>query len=333
MAHTRRDRTPGKRSGRFPKTGRIAARRALRREVPSTVALLADEDAFAAMRRYATFRFADHGVYLRRMEGLLRTLSSQGVHTTIALFDPAEFAEFCADTRLDPDSPASRTRYTAEVAAAGATVAYEGQPLDRLVPRLLDAAEQRATWERASAALARAGGGPGREEAAGRAAFERASAALRALLAAAGPGAHHVVCSVPEGGTPMVGVLHAEVLPDGALRLAESDAVVLCTVLACGIASDGPGGIVLRTIAAGRPDTVRGWSLRDGWPRPLTEAEVFAAYCTDADTGEPIPPEPGVVYRPGLPVPEPDGRAAPHEAGPRGTGPGGTARGEAAPGE
>ena len=80
-------------------------RRTLRREAPSTIGLLADEQDFAAMRRYRTFAFDDHTDYLQQVEGLLRTLAAQGSHTTVALFDPEEYAEFCADTGLDPDTP------------------------------------------------------------------------------------------------------------------------------------------------------------------------------------------------------------------------------------
>lgn len=126
---------------------RPATRRALRREVPSTVAVLADEQDFAAMRRYESFLFDDHATYLRQMEGLLRSLAAQGTHTTVTLFDPVDYEEFCADARLDPDTPASRTRYTAEVAAAGTSVTYEGQPIGRLLPQLVNEAEQQATWE------------------------------------------------------------------------------------------------------------------------------------------------------------------------------------------
>lgn len=282
--------------------------RALRREVPSVVALLAAEDDFAAMRRYASFGFDDHARYLRRMEGLLRSLSSQGVHTTVALFDPVAYQEYCAHTRLDPDTPASRSRYTAEVASTGATVVYDGRPIDQLLPRLITVAEERATWEYASAVLARAGGCDGREGCGGRiarAAFDSAAAALHAVLDAAGPGLHHLVCSVPVDGTPLAAVVHATAREGRPTRLAEPGALVFRTVLACGIATGSPGGIVLRTSLAGAPDTVRGWALRDGWPRPLSEAEVFTAYCTDAQTGEPIPPEHGVEYRAGLPLPRP----------------------------
>ena len=46
-------------------------------------------------------------------------------------------------------------------------------------------------------------------------------------------------------------------------------------------------------------------SLRDGWLHPLTEAEVFNAHCTDAATGEPVPPEPGLTFAPGTDLPPP----------------------------
>ncbi|WP_458084568.1 hypothetical protein [Streptomyces malaysiensis] len=283
------------------------ARRVLRREVPSTVALLADERDFAAMRQYGSFAFDDHGAYLREMEGLLKALAARGVHTTVALFDPVAYEEFCADTRLDPDTPASRTRYTAELAAAGGTVTYEGQPVDRLVPRLIGVAEEQATWEYATALLSRAGHhGECHDDDTARAAFERAGAALRAAVEAAGPGMHHLVCSVPADGTSLVAVLHADAREAGPPQLSESSALVFRTVLACGFALRRPGGLVLRTIAADTPETVRGWALHDGWLRPLSEAEVFTAYCTDADTGEPIPPEHGVEYRAGIPLSRPE---------------------------
>lgn len=296
MAHTTQGRTHRRER---------SARRALRREAPSTVALLADEEDFAAMRRYASFAFHDHGAYLRQVEGLLRALASQGVHTAVALFDPVEYEEFCADSDLDPDTSAARTRYTAEVAAAGPTVTYQGQPLDQLVQALIGAAEQQATWEHATALLSRAAA-CGCPDDPGRTAFHRGRAALRRLLAAAGPGHHHLVCSVPASGAPLVAVVHAQAAEEGPAEVDRTEALIFSTVLACGIATSSPGGVVLRTTAPGDRDTVRGWALHQGWLRPLSEAEVFSAYCTDADTGEPVPPEHGVDYRPGIPLPGPD---------------------------
>ncbi|MBI0378328.1 hypothetical protein JBE27_19095 [Streptomyces albiflaviniger] len=289
------------------RTRRQTTRRALRREVPSTVALLADERDFAAMRHYESFAFDDHGAYLREMEGLLKALAAKGVHTTVALFDPVAYEEFCADTRLDPDTAASRTRYTAELAVAGGTVTYEGQPIARLVPRLIGVAEEQATWEYATALLSRVGHhGECRDDTTARAAFDRAGAALRAVVEAVGPGVHHLVCSVPADGTSLVAVLHADAREAGPPKLAEPSGLVFRTVLACGFALRGAGGLVLRTIVADSPETVRGWALQDGWLRPLSEAEVFTAYCTDAETGEPIPPEHGVEYRAGIPLSRPE---------------------------
>ncbi|MFJ9852362.1 hypothetical protein [Streptomyces sp. NPDC101150] len=288
-------------------TDQAAARRKLRREVPSTAAVLADERDFAAMRRYRTFPFDDHRSYLQQMEALLRTLAAQGVLTTLSRFDPAAYEQYCGDRALDPDHPESRTRYTAELACTGATLPYAGEPLVQLLPVLIEEADRHATWDRASALLARAGSCPDCGADLGHAAFARATAAVRQLLEALGDGAHHLVCSIPAGDPPLLAILHTTAGETGRPRLSESETLIFCTVLAAGLALSTPGGIVARTTTGESRSTVRGWSLRDGWPCPLTEAEVFTAYCTDADTGEPIPPEHGVDYAPGLTLtPPPD---------------------------
>lgn len=41
---------------------------------------------------------------------------------------------------------------------------------------------------------------------------------------------------------------------------------------------------------------MHGWRLARGNLVPLSAGEVFSAYCTDADTGEPVAPEPHVEY-------------------------------------
>src|SRR6478752_954971 len=104
-------------------------RRVLRREIAGTIGLLTDEHDFRAMRRYRSFTFDNHTSYLQQVEALLKTRASQGSHTAVALFDPQEYAEFCADTGLDPDVQSSRTRFTAELATTGPVLPYEGQPL------------------------------------------------------------------------------------------------------------------------------------------------------------------------------------------------------------
>jgi hypothetical protein len=268
----------------------------LRREVPRTVGLLADEVDFAAMADYRTFAFDNHTAYLQQIESLLRTLTDQGVHTTVALFDPEEFAAFCAEAGLDPDSPASRSRFTADIAARGATVTYAGQPIDSLIPHLVNEAVRQATWEYATTVLAGLGDCADCGRDIGRDAFDRTSRILVHLLDSAGPGQHHLVVSVPVENDQILAVLHAERDGEGRVRMGEAEAAEFATVLAVGIALENPGGLVLRTSTPDVPDQLRGWRLRQGLLEPLTAAEVFSAYCTDAETGDPLAPESDVDY-------------------------------------
>ncbi|MCP3759837.1 hypothetical protein [Streptomyces sp. TBY4] len=294
----------GTTTGRPVRTGR---RRTLRREVPSTVGLLADAGDFAAMRRYRSFAFDDHRDYLDHVDRLLRSLAARGIHTTIALFDADEYADYCADRGLDPDTPGSRTRFTADLGGTTGGLPYAGQPIDDLVPLLVDAAVRQATWEYASTLLAEVGRCADCGEDIGTASLERAAEALRRLVDRAGPGHHHLVCSVPAPAEQLVAVLHADTGdgPGGRPRVDGRDGLDFVTVLAAGLALGGPGGLVLRTTTEGDRDRVHGWRLDRGRLVPLSAAAVFNAYCTDADTGEPVGPEPGVDYCPGYEVDEP----------------------------
>ncbi|MFD4694861.1 hypothetical protein [Streptomyces sp. NPDC058463] len=301
MAHTKQTKRTHHRSG-------TSMRRALRREAPNTVGLLVDAEDFAAMRHYRSFTFDDHSVYLQQVEGLLKTLAAQGMHTTVALFDPEDYAEFCTDADLDPDDRTNRSRFTAEIAAAGATVAYTGQPIDALIPLLVSRAVRRATWEYATMLLADLGDCADCGQDIGRAAFDRASHLLMRLLETAGPGTHHAVCSTPTENEQLLAVLHTTRQPDGPVHLESSEGAEFATVLAVGIALETRGGVVLRTSTTDAPDRVYGWRLIRGGLVPLTAGEVFSAYCTDADTGEPVSPESNVEYCAGfdLGADEPD---------------------------
>ncbi|UQX00164.1 hypothetical protein [Streptomyces sp. RerS4] len=283
-------------------------RRELRREVPSTVGLLADAGDFAAMRDYRSFTFEDHHDYLTHMDALLRSLAAQGIHTTVALFDPDEYADYCADHGLDPDTSDTRTRFTAELAASAAALPYTGQPIEELLPLLVDEAVRQATWEYATSLLGTAGPCADCGEDIGRACLERAAELLRRLVAGAGPGHHHLVCSVPARAEQLVAVLHAQVpdTPQAPPRVDGREGLDFTTVLAAGLALGGAGGLVLRSTTEDFEDRVHGWRLDRGRLLPLTAAAVFDAYCTDADTGEPVPPEPGVTYCPGWEVEPPD---------------------------
>ncbi|MEU0218263.1 hypothetical protein ABZ281_25535 [Streptomyces sp. NPDC006265] len=270
-------------------------RRVLHREIAGTIGLLTDEHDFRAMRRYRTFTFADHETYLKQVESLLRTRALQGSHTTVALFDPEEYAEFCTQKGLDPDNPSSRTRFTAQIAATGPTLPYDGRPLSDLVPALVDEAVRQATWEYATALLARLGACTSCGEDLGRAAFTRAAGLLVRILDTAPPGNRHLVCSVTGPPETLIAALH--IGDDGAaLELDETEALEFTTVLALGLATESPGGLVIRASAPDTPDRVYGWRMRAYGLEPLTAGEVFDAYCTDIESGDLISPESNVDY-------------------------------------
>ncbi|MFG2811174.1 hypothetical protein [Streptomyces massasporeus] len=270
-------------------------RRVLHREIAGTIGLLTDEHDFRTMRRYRTFTFADHATYLKQVESLLRTRALQGSHTTVALFDPEEYAEFCTQKGLDPDNPSSRTRFTAQIAATGPTLPYDGRPLADLVPALVDEAVRQATWEYATTLLARLGACTSCGEDIGRAAFTRAAGLLVRILDTAPPGNRHLVCSVTGPPETLIAALH--IADDGsALELDETEALEFTTVLALGLATESPGGLVIRVSAQDTPDRVYGWRMRAYGLEPLTAGEVFDAYCTDIESGDLISPESNVDY-------------------------------------
>ncbi|MEU6894344.1 hypothetical protein ABZ934_21555 [Streptomyces sp. NPDC046557] len=313
-ATTHSDSTTDTTSTRAGASGRRADRRTLRRrlrrEVPSTLGLLADAGDFAAMRHYRSFPFDTHceyADYLEHVEALLRSLAAQGVHATVALFDPEEYADYCTEHGLDPDTAEARTRFTAELAGASGSLPYTGQPIAELVPLLLDEAVRQATWEYATTLLAGVGTCADCGEDIGQASFERAAGALKRLVDGAGPGHHHLVCSVPTDTEQLVAVLHAEAPgAESRPRIEGREGMDFVTVLAAGIALGGAGGLVLRSTSEDCPDRVHGWRLDRGRLVALSAAAVFNAYCTDADTGDPVAPEPGVEYCPGYEVDDPD---------------------------
>ncbi|MBK6016662.1 hypothetical protein [Streptomyces sp. MBT53] len=273
-------------------TKQHSMRRALRREIAGTIGLLTDEQDFTAMRRYRTFVFDEYESYLRQVEALLRSRAGEGSHTTVALFDPEEYAEFCADTGLALDAPASRSRFTAEVAVTGTTLPYEGQPLAELARNLIDESVRQVTQEYASEFLSHIGPCATCGKDIGRAALARASELLLCIFSAAAPGDHHLVCrvsAVPE-------TLIVDLRTDGDLQLEETEALELTTVLAFGIAAHNAGGLVMRTSTPGMNDRVYGWRLRGDGLQPFTAAEVFDAYRTHIKAGDIGVTETNVAY-------------------------------------
>jgi hypothetical protein len=283
----------------------------------------ADEEDFARLRDICGLPFTGHQPYLRQLERHLQQLARRGGPVRVALFDPLEFTGYCERLGLDPGRAASRGRYTEEVAAAGATVRYHGQSLGPLLDELLDAHERRLSWELCSALLAAAGDCPDCGAPLAGCAFRRAGQSLEEVIDRAGPGSHRLVCSLlTEDGPLTATAVHPDRPGEGRVRPAEpaeSDALLLRMVLATAFAVGEGGGLVLRSVPpppspsgpdpggapggapAGPPSVppqeVRGWGLSGGRLRPLTEAEVFMACCTEPGTGEPVPPEPGVTHR------------------------------------
>ncbi|MFD8716909.1 hypothetical protein ACFV2H_02465 [Streptomyces sp. NPDC059629] len=268
----------------------------IRQEIAGTIGLLTDEHDFTAMRRYRTFPFDDYESYLWEVESVLRTRASEGGHTTLALFDPEEYDEFCTEMGIDPDALASRTRYTAELAASGPTLPYEGQALAELARDLIDDAVRQSTWEYAFTALARIGSCATCGVDIGRAAFAYATDLLARIIDTAAPGDRHLVCSASSAPETLVAVLHADDNADGRTPLNERETLEFTAVLALGIAQHGTGGLVMRTSTPGMTDHVYGWKIREGGLRPLTAGEVFDAYCADIESGDVIAPESEVDY-------------------------------------
>ncbi|MFJ8142628.1 hypothetical protein [Streptomyces sp. NPDC096013] len=299
-------------------TERRTVSRLLRREIAGTIGLLTDDHDFLAMQRYRSFAFDSYAAYREAVEDLLRTRAAQGFHTTLTIFDPEEYADFCTDSGLDPDAASSRTRFSAEIATTGPTIHYDGQPLSSLTLALVDEGVRQATWEYATAILARLGACAECGKDIGRTSFARASDLVACILDTARPGGRHLVCSVNAAPETLVAVLHADTGDDGAASLDDAEVLEFTTVLALGIATRSPGGLIMRISAPDSADQLYGWRLRGETLEPLTAGEVFDAYWTDAASGDPVPPGSNADYC----VPPDLGQDSPdpghrHQAAPR----------------
>ncbi|WP_431032301.1 hypothetical protein ACQYWQ_02945 [Streptomyces sp. P6-2-1] len=283
------------------------------RELTGALALLAEEEDYQRMTRYGAPRFPSHTRYIDTADTLLRTRTARGRRTRIGLLDPEEYVAFCTGSGLDPGSLDSRQRFTEHLVETGATLPYEGRPLADLLPDLAHLALRRATFAYAGELLDAAGRCEDCGESLAKAAFDRASELLTAACHALGAGRHHLVCSTSTEAGPLLAEFDLDTSPGTNPYVEETAALDLVTVLAAALATGLPCGLVARTSGPDAGDAVRGWRLRAHTLRPLTAAEVFDAYCTDTETGEPIPPEPGVDYR-AAPVLTPP-RTAHHEHG------------------
>ncbi|WP_130797277.1 hypothetical protein [Streptomyces otsuchiensis] len=268
---------------RTPPHARHAVR-PLHAETVSTVAVVADADAFATLHRCGGLGFDDRDGYLRGLEGHLRRLARRGGQVRVALLDPHEYRDYCARASLAPGEAAARARYAGEVAARGCSVRYHGQGVQRLLAELRTAHDARQTWERCSDQLAAAGRCPRCRGPLAECAFQRAADTVEELLLRAGPGTHRLVCSLVASDGPLSAVLHrgeaagtphegeprpdgggdtqppdasrasegavltGRVTPAGTSVLADPDGLLLCMVLAVALAEGEGAGLLLRTV-------------------------------------------------------------------------------------
>lgn len=119
---------------------------------------------------------------------------------------------------------------------------------------------------------------------------------FRRLDLALGEGEHHVsLCVVTPLGTAVTSTYADEITNDIC-----DCAKTFLRLFTLARLRQYTGGMTVRTTFRDT-DTVRAWRLHMGQVEPLTEAQVFDAYCTEP-SGDLVPPEPGTVYKAGLPV-------------------------------
>ncbi|MFJ8314001.1 MULTISPECIES: hypothetical protein [unclassified Streptomyces] len=135
--------------------------------------------------------------------------------------------------------------------------------------------------------------------------LDRAADAYLSLLnAVLGDGTHHVVASAnTQHGEPAEGQ-QLTVLGD-AIIIDEAAALRVCTVIAAAMVRGSTGGVVVRTFGPDGSESVRGWSVRNLWLRPLSADSIREASSFHPETGAPLAPEPGVEFRQAERVPRP----------------------------
>lgn len=120
---------------------------------------------------------------------------------------------------------------------------------------------------------------------------------IRAVLAGAGDGHHHITVTTEFGSATVVADVRGDSAHLGTAHLGtDHPALLVWMHLGVAQATQTAAGITLRS-TTDTDSEVRAWLLAtDGDIHPRSEADVFAAYCTDADPGDPIAPEHGVRY-------------------------------------
>ena len=274
-------------------------RRALAREIASTVGLLADEHDFRGNAAVPDLRL--RGPHRLPPAGRSSPQEPRGPgqpHHRRAL-RPRGVRRILRRDRAGPRRPTSRSRFTADLAATGPPVAYDrAAPRDLLPdlgrrgrpPRDLGVRHHRPRRPRATAppAARRSARPPSRgppDSSPNSPSTPRAPAPTTSSAASGPP-----TTSPSRSSTPMAP--RGPGPPSTTRRPRESTAV-----LAAGIALGAPGGIVLRTTTPGTADRLHGWRLHEGSllsrsPRPRSSAPTAPTPTPESR----CPPEPGVEY-------------------------------------
>lgn len=280
--------------------------------MPVALAVPARAADFTGLAGHGLFGGLTHREYLRLTDDLLRGLRRQGVEVHLRVMEAEDYADYCDAFGLDPATPAARVAYAGDPELAGEPFVYAGEPLAELVPLLLEDHRARVRMSFACAVLLEAVG----DDDAGQrhlvAVMEYATTVFVALAEGAGEGFHLLTLRFhgPEDGEQLTAA--AELCVEaGMLFPGGRDTEAFCVTLAAGVAVAGGGALLLHGDAGPEGPPVRGWALVRGRLRPMSAHEVFDELADTIGRGVPFPP--GVLPRPGFPLPPFPGRAAPWE--------------------
>ncbi|GAA1581494.1 hypothetical protein [Actinoplanes couchii] len=259
------------------------ASRDRQRSLQRVTLMIADEATFRLLSEsYASFVWSpdQHEEYLDSHDGAVEKSRRAGGLLHLGRFDHDDYLDFCEADGLPPDSGASRSAYAVWCSETGMAKEWEGSVRDLLVSAsLLD-----AVGSDVDAAVSAAG---------------KVVDELTDLMLTAPPGSGSVTVTVSAPGDEVTTVVFPWEQARTELRVNRPFDVLFAAVTA-GVANGGglivrlPTGVVLDGAV---PQTrVLGWRLGHHDATEIPEAELFNAFCTDATTGDLLPPEFGTVY-------------------------------------
>nr|GID83689.1 hypothetical protein Ade03nite_26130 [Actinoplanes derwentensis] len=245
--------------------------------------MVADEATFRQLSAaYASFVWSpdQHSEYLDVHDDAIEKSRRDGAVVLVGRFEHADFVDFCAEAGLAPDSAASRSAYAVRAGASAEVKEWDGSARDLLLSAsLLDSVGTRA------------------EEAI--AAAQQVVEELTDLMLSAPPGPGSVTVTVSAPGDEVTTVLFPWELAGDEMQVSRPFEL-LFTAVAAGVVNGGGLIVRIRTgvdLRGGVAQTrVLGWRLGDHDAAEISDAELFNAFCTDATTGDLLPPEYGTVY-------------------------------------